>query len=131
MIDSTPRIITGVFPFQGNGLATPVPLGDAARYGVPADRRAQLVYLRAGNSSAEMISLVLMRDGKPMRMFPIGAKGAVPKSPIVQAITTSWPDMLRVVCMSLMNVIPVVATIFGAAEGCSGQEVLDMGLVEV
>ena len=41
--------------------------------------------------------------------------GAVPKSPIVQAITTSWPDMLRVVCMSLMNVIPVVATIFGAA----------------
>ena len=27
----------------------------------------------------------------------------------------SWPDMLRVVCMALMNVIPVVTTIFGAA----------------
>ena len=27
----------------------------------------------------------------------------------------SWADMLRVVCMALMNVIPVVATIFGAA----------------
>ena len=27
----------------------------------------------------------------------------------------SWRDMLRVVCMALMNVIPVVATIFGAA----------------
>jgi len=27
----------------------------------------------------------------------------------------SWRDMLRVVCMALMNVIPVVASIFGAA----------------
>jgi MFS family permease len=41
--------------------------------------------------------------------------GAVPRAPIVQAFKTSWPDMLRVVCMALMNVIPVVATIFGAA----------------
>jgi MFS family permease len=45
----------------------------------------------------------------------VDAKGALPKSPIFQAITTSWQDMLRVVCMALMNVIPVVATIFGAA----------------
>lgn len=41
--------------------------------------------------------------------------GAVPKAPIVQAVTESWRDMLRVVCMALMNVIPVVTTIFGAA----------------
>jgi MFS family permease len=41
--------------------------------------------------------------------------GAVPKAPIVQAFQTSWRDMLRVVCMALMNVIPVVASIFGAA----------------
>ncbi len=39
----------------------------------------------------------------------------VPKAPVVQAVTQHWPDMLRVVCMALMNVIPVVATIFGAA----------------
>lgn len=38
-----------------------------------------------------------------------------PKAPVVDALTNHWPDMLRVVCMSLMNVIPVVATIFGAA----------------
>ena len=44
-----------------------------------------------------------------------GRHGAVPKAPIVEAFKTSWPDMLRVVCMALMNVIPVVATIFGAA----------------
>jgi MFS family permease len=44
-----------------------------------------------------------------------GATAARPKAPMVQAVQESWRDMLRVVCMSLMNVIPVVATIFGAA----------------
>jgi len=39
----------------------------------------------------------------------------VPKAPVVQAFRDSWPDMLRVICMALMNVIPVVTTIFGAA----------------
>src|SRR3954464_4088411 len=42
-------------------------------------------------------------------------EGNVPRAPIVQAVKHSWKDMLRVVCMALMNVIPVVATIFGAA----------------
>ncbi|WP_407280483.1 MFS transporter [Aromatoleum evansii] len=41
--------------------------------------------------------------------------GEVPKAPVIQAITHSWRDMLRVVCMALMNVIPVVTTVFGAA----------------
>ena len=44
-----------------------------------------------------------------------GQHGELPKAPIVEAFKTSWADMLRVVCMSLMNVIPVVAAIFGAA----------------
>ncbi len=42
-------------------------------------------------------------------------QGAVVRAPVVEAFATSWPDMLRVVCMALMNVIPVVTTIFGAA----------------
>src|SRR6478672_8663129 len=41
--------------------------------------------------------------------------GELPKAPIIQAFTNSWRDMLRVICMALMNVIPVVASIFGAA----------------
>jgi MFS family permease len=41
--------------------------------------------------------------------------GAIPKAPISQAFELGWQDMLRVVGMALMNVIPVVATIFGAA----------------
>jgi MFS family permease len=44
-----------------------------------------------------------------------GEHGEIPRSPIAQAFALSWADMLRVVCMALMNVIPVVATIFGAA----------------
>ncbi|NTX27930.1 MHS family MFS transporter [Burkholderia pyrrocinia] len=38
-----------------------------------------------------------------------------PRSPVIDAFKYSSTDMLRVVCMALMNVIPVVATIFGAA----------------
>src|SRR5215469_11566329 len=41
--------------------------------------------------------------------------GRVPRAPISQAFRNSWPDILRVACMALMNVIPVVAAIFGAA----------------
>src|SRR5258706_7004050 len=44
-----------------------------------------------------------------------GEHGEVPKAPVIQAIKESWADMLRVVCMALMNVIPVVTSIFGAA----------------
>ena len=44
-----------------------------------------------------------------------GGEQAKPRSPVVEAIQTTWPDMIRVILMALMNVIPVVATIFGAA----------------
>ena len=44
-----------------------------------------------------------------------GAHGEVPRAPIVEAFKFHWKDMLRVVCMALMNVIAVVAAIFGAA----------------
>src|SRR6202043_3824070 len=44
-----------------------------------------------------------------------GKHGEIPKSPIIEAFRLSWKDMLRVVCMALMNVIAVVAAIFGAA----------------
>ncbi|MGY2337766.1 MFS transporter [Pseudomonas sp. SDO5532_S415] len=44
-----------------------------------------------------------------------GAHGAIYKAPVIQVVTESWRDMLRVMCCSLMNVIPVVTTIFGAA----------------
>ena len=42
------------------------------------------------------------------------AHGEVPKAPIVQAVRESGRDMLRVVCMALMNAVPVATTVFGA-----------------
>ena len=42
-------------------------------------------------------------------------EGKVARTPILEAFKSSWADILRVVCMALMNVIPVVAAIFGAA----------------
>ncbi len=40
---------------------------------------------------------------------------AKPVSPIVDAFRNTWADMIRVACMALMNTIPVVTTVFGAA----------------
>jgi MFS family permease len=42
------------------------------------------------------------------------AHGELPKAPIVQAVRESGTDMLRVVCMALMNAVPVATTVFGA-----------------
>ncbi len=44
-----------------------------------------------------------------------GQHGQIPRAPVIQAFQLSGADMIRVVCMALMNVIPVVATIFGGA----------------
>jgi len=43
------------------------------------------------------------------------AHKAVPRSPVIEAIQMNWPNMIRVICMALMNTIPVVTTVFGAA----------------
>ncbi len=43
------------------------------------------------------------------------ARGATVRAPAVEAFRDSGVDMLRVAGMSLMNVIPVVTTVFGAA----------------
>jgi MFS family permease len=42
------------------------------------------------------------------------AHGEVPKAPIIQAVQENGLDMLRVVCMALMNAIPTAVTVFGA-----------------
>lgn len=111
-----PRFIQGVFAFEGRGLDRPEPLRPAVSYKVPRDRRAQLIYFRAGNSSSEMVYLVLRQNERPMRYFPIGARGAthVPLA-IVEDIL---PDSL-------------VDVSIGAPEGASGMVLLDIGLMEV
>ena len=115
-MESEPKFLSGVFPFTGSGLDAPVPLDSSLSYVVPADRRSQLVYLRAGNSSDALICLTLMRDGKPMRLFPIGAKSAA------HVPLTVTEDLQPETALQVSVAAP---------EGISGHVVLDLGLVEI
>ncbi|RBY79038.1 molybdopterin oxidoreductase [Blastococcus sp. TF02-09] len=115
-VKSTPRFLQGVFPITGEGLTKPGPVDPALRYTVPAGCSAQALYLRAGNSTAELVYVLLLRDGEPMRWFPVGAKA-----------DTHVP--LRVV-----EDLPggsVVELHAAAPEGVTGELVVDLGLVEV
>jgi len=63
-----------------------------------------------------IVGYYIRREVEETPVFSEEAKqGAVPRAPIVQAFSESGPNMLRVICMALMNVIPVVTTVFGAA----------------
>jgi hypothetical protein len=115
-MSETSKFIQGVFAFRGAGLGHAVPLRPAATYKVPFDKRAQLIYLRAGNSTSELIYLSLNRGQVRMRLFPIGAQEAihVPLS-IVEDVD---PESELELCV-------------GAPEGLDGSVVVDMGLLEI
>jgi hypothetical protein len=114
-MNPTPRFIQGVFSFKGRGLAAPYPLDEKARYAVPGDKRAQLIYMRGGNSSDAMVCLILTRDGKPMRYFPMGAKSSmhVPLAVVEDIFPESKLEIL-----------------VSAPEGVQGTVILDFGLLE-
>jgi hypothetical protein len=115
-MESFPKFLNGVFAYKGGGLARPTPLDSSLVYTVPGDRRAQLVYIRAGNSGAELITLFLMRDGKPMRLFPVGAKAGI-HVPLT-VVEDLEPDTKIEVFVS-------------APEGMSGEAVIDIGILEI
>jgi MFS family permease len=46
-------------------------------------------------------------------------EGEVPAAPIAAVVKENGVDMLRVICMALMNAVPTAATIFGAAYATS------------
>jgi hypothetical protein len=72
-----PAFIQGLFACVGHGLGHPRSFNPPVIYEVPADKRSQVIYFRAGNPSPELIYLVLIARGSPMRYFPVGAKGAI------------------------------------------------------
>jgi hypothetical protein len=111
MIEAKPKFLNGVYSFLGAGYDKLAPLSDKLVYAVPSDKRTQLIYMRAGNSCGEMVYLALMRDGLPMRYFPIAAKGAehVPLAVV--------EDKLEV--------------FFAAPSGAQGSLVIDIGLLEI
>jgi assimilatory nitrate reductase catalytic subunit len=115
-VKSTPRFLQGVFPITGEGLTKPGPLDPALRYTVPAGKYAQALYFRGGNSTGELVYVLLVRDGEPMRWFPVGARGEVH------------------VPLRVVEDLPggcVVELHAAAPEGVTGELVVDLGLVEV
>jgi assimilatory nitrate reductase catalytic subunit len=105
-----------VYGFEGKGLDRPVPLDGAPTYVVPDGVVTQPVYFRGGNASGELVCVVLMRDGQPMRYFPIGAKSDVHVPlRVVEDLDSGTGVELHV----------------AAPAGVSGVVVLDLGLVEV
>lgn len=113
---TVPRFLQGIYTFDGEGFTKPALVDDALRYVVPAGVTGQPLYFRGGNSSAEMICVVLVRDGVPMRYFPIGARSDVHVP-------------LRVV--EDLDGGTTLEVQVAAPAGLSGSVVIDLGLVEV
>jgi hypothetical protein len=115
-MEPTPQFIQGIFGFEGKGLTSPAALGSAAAYKVPPDKRAQIIYVRAGNSSDALICLTLVRDGKVMRYFPIGGQ---------QSMHVSLAMTEDVFPESQLEIL------VAAPKGAAGVVVLDVGLFEI
>ena len=111
-----PKFLQGLYPFEGMGLDKPGTLTPAVRYVTPTDKRAQFVYLRAGNAAPEMIYLLMKRDGKPMRYFPVAAKGSVHVP--LSVVEDLLPDT-------------VLELEVAAPAGLKSAVVIDIGLVEI
>ena len=112
---ATPRFLQGVYPFAGRGFFEIGPLNDALCYVVPAGTQAEVIYVRAGNLSDDLIYLALCVNGQPVRYFPVGPKADfhVPLS-----ITETYPAGSQ------------IAVGYAAPRGLSGSVVVDVGILE-
>ena len=115
-VKSSPRFLQGVFPLTGEGLAKPGPIDPALNYTVPQGASAQALYFRGGNSTGELVYVLLVRDGEPMRWFPIGARSDTPRPPP----GGRGPDRRHRRRAARRG-----------ARGVVGELVIDLGLVEV
>ena len=109
------RFLQGIYPFEGAGLDKPVPISSDLVHLVPDGVISQALYFRGGNTTDELITVVLLRDGVPMRYFPIAAKGDVHVPlRVVEDIEGGSVIELQLI----------------APSGVSGSVVVDLGLVE-
>jgi hypothetical protein len=107
--------LQGIYQFQGLGMEKPVPIHSELSHYVPDGVVNQTLYFRGGNSSSELVAVVLMRNGVPMRYFPIGARSDVHVP-------------LRVV--EDIDGGSAVELYVAAPEGVNGTVVIDLGMVE-
>jgi assimilatory nitrate reductase catalytic subunit len=115
-MSSSPRFLQGVYDFDGRGLHEPFLLDPQLTYTVPVGNEAQLVYFRGGNASAGLVCAIVMRDGEPMRYFPIGARSTT------HVALRVVEDLLAETRIELHLAAP---------SGAVGQVVIDLGLMEI
>lgn len=115
-MESIPKFLQGVFGYTGAGLDKGALLASTLIYTVPSTKRAQFVYLRAGNSGSELICVTLVIAGKAARYLPVGAKAGI-HVPLT-VVEDLQPDTEVEIHLS-------------APEGASGQVVVDVGLLEI
>ena len=112
---STNVFLQGIYPFDGAGMDKPVAIHDDLTHLVPAGVVSQALYFRGGNTTDELVAVVLMRDGVPMRYFPIGAKSDVH----VPLRVVEDIDSGSVIELHLL-----------APNGTQGSVIVDLGMVE-
>ena len=112
---ATPRFLQGVYPFAGRGFFDLGPLNEALCYTVPIGATAEVIYVRAGNLSDDLIYLALCVNTQPVRYFPVGPKADfhVPLS-----ITETYPAGAK------------IEVAFAAPRGLNGSVVVDIGILE-
>jgi assimilatory nitrate reductase catalytic subunit len=76
-VTSKNLFLQGIYPFEGAGMDAPATISEELAHEVPDGVINQPLYFRGGNTSSELVTVVLVRDGKPMRYFPMAAKGDV------------------------------------------------------
>ena len=112
---ATPRFLQGVYPFAGRGFFDVGPLNDALCYTVPQGAQAEVIYVRAGNLSDDLIYLALCVNSLPIRYFPVGPKADFH------------------VPLSITEIHPAGAKIeigLAAPRGLAGSVVVDVGILE-
>ena len=76
-----PAFLQGIFSCAGLGLHKPLSFQPPATYQVPSDKRAQIIYLRAGNSRrGDGLPGPYLRR-KTNALLPHRRKGGGPRSP--------------------------------------------------
>ena len=114
-MDEKPVFLQGTYHFKGEGLDVPIDIY-GVEYLVPEGKRAKVVYFRAGQSSDELISLILLRNEAIMRLFPLGMKSSM-HFPL--AIQEELPAATK------------VQVKLAAPKGADGTVFIDFGLIEL
>jgi hypothetical protein len=109
------RFLQGAFPFIGKGIFESVPIDSSLDMTVRKGMQAQVLYVRIGNHSEDLIYLTLTSNGTPIRHFPVGPQGALHIPMVIQELHPAGTKL---------------SFLLAAARGVSGTVIVDVGIKE-